>query len=267
MNTQKIIRTKTTKKKSSKINEQNWNNIKDLIKTRKKQKNDNFKEKYSEVIDIINKKKISLQIEPTEKIIITNVPKNIKPGQIFDIYIDGKNMKIKCPDNYIEGTKIKFKIRNNRNIHNEITELIEIRKTYNIMYKMGRYYGYPNCCINDFVLRTQNDQKYEPIQELAGQYSGYVPCINCSKKIVKNDLSIETFIKHRKCKTSFPINDKENTFVFCKKHARLLFFKKMTFYQITKMGCNDCIDFNDSEDCETEDCETEDIACCKSCII
>lgn len=242
------MNTQSRNSKKNRVYENSWNNIKDLIKIRKTQKLLKFEEMFSEVIHTISNKSASLQVEPIHKIITTAPPKNVTPGQIYDLYIDGKYMKIKCPDNISEGNKIRFKTQNTRNIHKEIKDLIEIRRSYNIMYKMGTHYGYPKCCINDFVLRTHNEQKFDSIQELAGSYTGYVPCVNCSEKIVSNKLAIEKLIKDRKCNTKFPYDDEPGHIIPCKKHAKLVFLKKITMYQAIKSGCKDCYASDDESD-------------------
>jgi hypothetical protein len=264
MNTQKMNTQKkkqlSNSKKNSGNNENTWNSIKDLIKIRKTEKLLKFEEKFSEVIHTISKKSESLQVEPMHKTIITKVPQNIESGQTFQLFIDGKYMKIKCP---VEGKKISFKTQNTRNIYKEIQDLVNIRIAYKIMYKMGKYYGYPKCCINDFVLRTHNEQEIDSIQELAGRYTGYVPCVNCSEKIVSNKLSIEKLIKDRKCNTKFPYDDEHGHIIPCKKHARLIFLKKITMYQAINSGCKDCYASDDDSD---ED-ELDGNECCMACKI
>ena len=248
MNTQK---SRTSKKIRRVNNEASWNAIKELVGNRKRQKlqkKELFECKFSNISNILQTKVLSFKPVSDIKTIITKPPKNVAPGQIYDLYIDGKYMKIKCPDNIAEGNKIRFKTQNTRNIHKEIKDLIEIRRSYNIMYKMGTHYGYPKCCINDFVLRTHNEQKLDSIQELAGSYTGYVPCVNCSEKIVSNKLSIEKLIKDRKCNTKFPYDDEPGHIIPCKKHAKLVFLKKITIYQAIKSGCKDCYASDDESD-------------------
>lgn len=256
MNTQKTTKLRSSNKDRSVYNKNTWNNIKEIINTKKAQKKAEFEEKFSEVIKLFNNKTISLKSEPIEKTIITTVPKNIEPGQIFELFIDGVLIKVKCPLNSKSYKKISLKIQNRRDIYQEIQHIIKLRKNYKIMYETGKYYGYPKCCINDFVLRTHNDQTHDHNQELAGQWSGYVPCIKCSEKIVTNNSEIKHLIKDRKCKTSFPVDDEANGFIPCKNHARLIFFKKMTFNQVTRIGCNQCIEFSEGRDHHT---------CCNTC--
>jgi hypothetical protein len=244
MNTQKRKQTNKTRNASK---ENTWSNIQQLVNARKYEKKTKIAEKFSEVIEFINKKRTLTKSEPIEKIINVRVPENILPGQIFEIYIDGILTKVQCPLNSKSGNKITIKIKYTRNVQNEINFLIKLRKTYKIMYETGKYYGYPNCCINDFVLRMCNDQPCEPIQELAGKYSGYVPCIKCSKKIDLHRFSIEQIIKNRKCKSKFPSDDEHGGFKACNKHTRMLFLKNLTFDELDELKCGDCIDLLDNK--------------------
>lgn len=191
MNTQKM----NTKKPRTVNNENNWNNIKELVKNRKHQKKEIFEEKFSNI----------------SKILITKIQNN------------------------------------NRNIYEEIQDIVTLRISYKIMYEMGSYYGYPKCCINSFVLKTHNEQETKPIQEAAGRYSGYIPCVKCSKHIITKNLSLNDLIKNRTCKNTFPIDDEKNGFFPCKKHALLVFLKKMSFNKMTTLGCSECIDLGDEE--------------------
>lgn len=261
MNTQKMKQSRTAKNNRSN-NENSWNNIKELVKFRKHQKlqkKEIFEEQFSNISKILKTKALSSNSVPNEKTIITKVPKNIASGQTFQLFIDGQNIKIKCPAG---GKRISFKINNNRNIYKEIQDLVNIRIAYKIMYKMGTYYGYPKCCINDFVLRTHNEQETDTIQELAGRYTGYVPCVNCSEKIVSNKLSIEKLIKDRKCNTKFPYDDEPGHVIPCKKHAQLIFLKKITMYQAINSGCKDCYASDDDDEDELDGNE-----CCNTCKI
>jgi hypothetical protein len=114
------------------------------------------------------------------------------------------------------------------------------------MYNNGLHYGYPKCCINDQILRLHNEQEVDPIQEYAGRYSGFIPCMICCKKIILNRLNIEDLIKNRKCKTQFPHDGEKGGISVCKKHARLIFLQKITISQVLKSNCKDCY-FSDDD--------------------
>jgi hypothetical protein len=272
MNARHIKKTKKTSNKNS------WNQIKDLIRSRrleKMQQKQIFYDKFSNVSKIFQEKISALNSTPIEKTIITKIPKNIEAGQIFEIYIDGYLQKIKCPENATSGGKISFKITKTRNIHQEIKELVKLRKEYKIKYENGLYYGYPTCCINDFVIRTHNEQAHEPLQELAGKYTGFVPCMKCSKKILSKNLSAEDIIKNRKCKNKFPYDDEPGHAFPCKKHAVLIFLKKITIEGAIASGCKDCYvsdgdddidEYDDDDDCDNcDDIKCRQCSCCSKC--
>lgn len=74
----------------------------------------------------------------------------------------------------------------------------------------GRYYGYPACCIQDFIRRNQcNNQmpRMEPTrcQSLAGKQSGFIPCIPCAWKVLSKQCSLEDLISTTRLEPSrFP---------------------------------------------------------------
>jgi hypothetical protein len=61
----------------------------------------------------------------------------------------------------------------------------------------GEYFGYPNCCINNFLLgfELSNEQT-----ELLKNYNtrGFIPCISCCIKILIKETNIESLIIDRK---------------------------------------------------------------------
>lgn len=61
----------------------------------------------------------------------------------------------------------------------------------------GRYYGFPQCCIDSF--RTMKHVGGKP-RKLTG--TGYIPCLKCNEKS-EEDLVAE-ITKLRVCKSPFP---------------------------------------------------------------
>lgn len=77
----------------------------------------------------------------------------------------------------------------------------------------GKYFGYPECCIQDFLKRTRKITLLTPDQERVHNGHGFVPCPQCAAK-VKDSAEL---IVDRKCTTPFPDSgtDKERyTWVF-----------------------------------------------------
>lgn len=66
---------------------------------------------------------------------------------------------------------------------------------------LGRYYGYPECCIRFFCDESRNKKKRH---KLAG--TGYIPCHDCNQ-LGENEL-IAKILKNRIAPTDFP--QKEN---------------------------------------------------------
>lgn len=71
--------------------------------------------------------------------------------------------------------------------------------------EQGLYYGYPICCIIDFINREYTltpEQQY-----FANTGNGFIPCLNCSIKLLKNKVTIESLLSNRLCKQPFPKDD------------------------------------------------------------
>jgi hypothetical protein len=73
----------------------------------------------------------------------------------------------------------------------------------------GRYYGYPECCIENFVNKVIF-RKLSKEQEQVHKNHGFIPCPECAKKVVEGITTLEGLIKDRICKTPFPIDDHDN---------------------------------------------------------
>lgn len=67
--------------------------------------------------------------------------------------------------------------------------------------KLGKYLGYPDCCVTWFIERNTYELTIE--QEAVHGGMGFVPCPECAKKVSKE--TIHTLIKGRQCPTPFPI--------------------------------------------------------------
>jgi len=69
----------------------------------------------------------------------------------------------------------------------------------------GVYFGYPDCCITDFLSRVgvgwsicTDEQK----SVLDGH--GFIPCHECALKIIEGKETLSSLIKDRECKTPYP---------------------------------------------------------------
>lgn len=75
----------------------------------------------------------------------------------------------------------------------------------------GKIYGYPECCIKEFVIRAYHNNKNPSniirVKRIPGQVSngtGFIPCSYCSWKILTKKCRLEDLIKNRKFKLPFP---------------------------------------------------------------
>lgn len=74
--------------------------------------------------------------------------------------------------------------------------------------KMGRYFGYPECCINAFCTRIllgkyAYDEKYNNCND------GFLPCDDHLAQINAGEIKIEDIIEKRICKTPYPLDEAE----------------------------------------------------------
>ena len=71
----------------------------------------------------------------------------------------------------------------------------------------GIFYGYPKCCIDSFIQvkinkRTSAQRLVQRKSVVSG--TGYIPCHQCSVKILNNEETIESLITNRLCRNKFP---------------------------------------------------------------
>lgn len=66
---------------------------------------------------------------------------------------------------------------------------------------MGKYFGYPQCCIDEFCTSTAWDDN-----QLKVSYgTGFKPCRAHAKQIAEGELKLNDLIKDRYCSLPFPI--------------------------------------------------------------
>lgn len=75
----------------------------------------------------------------------------------------------------------------------------------------GELYGYPKCCIKDFVKRVNynynnpnNPILVKRIPKRISEGTGFIPCSYCSWKVLSKKCELKDLIKNRKCGLSFP---------------------------------------------------------------
>lgn len=71
------------------------------------------------------------------------------------------------------------------------------------MEQLGRYFGYPECCIQYFVhIRIESMPPLTPKQEAVHGNTGFIPCPTCAEKVTAETL--HTLIHNRSCPHPFP---------------------------------------------------------------
>jgi hypothetical protein len=74
----------------------------------------------------------------------------------------------------------------------------------------GAYYGYPECCVKDFIQRVVDYRQGKPLAFLERKLdgTGYIPCLICNEKSEEELLTVIS--SNRKCKKPFPMEDDED---------------------------------------------------------
>lgn len=65
---------------------------------------------------------------------------------------------------------------------------------------MGRYFGYPSCCIASFLEVFDISEAQEAVHE----GHGFLPCHECSVQILEGKKTLASLIRDRQCPTPFP---------------------------------------------------------------
>ena len=77
----------------------------------------------------------------------------------------------------------------------------------------GKFYGYPQCCIEEFVelkhMKCDQEALMTRITE-AGLYNcGFVPCKAHLQKLIDREISVKDLIQNRECKNPFPLGRRD----------------------------------------------------------
>lgn len=86
-----------------------------------------------------------------------------------------------------------------------------ISQLQNDYYELGKYFGYPDCCIHDFIRRINSldghEIKLTENQNNVHLHTGFVPCDKCSTYLLENNICISSLIRNRECEFEFPYED------------------------------------------------------------
>lgn len=71
---------------------------------------------------------------------------------------------------------------------------------------VGKYYGYPECCIEFFMTIMVNRElgKKAQINRMVSNDTGFIPCTNHARQILKKKMTLEDILQNRQCETKFP---------------------------------------------------------------
>jgi hypothetical protein len=62
------------------------------------------------------------------------------------------------------------------------------------MYKTGDYYGYPRCCIKEFMETFYTFGKRTDKQKKASNGLGFIPCVKHAEEILEGKIKVEDLI-------------------------------------------------------------------------
>ncbi len=78
-------------------------------------------------------------------------------------------------------------------------------------YQSGQFFGYPQCCIDEFVERVakiqlegtsaNTDLSKERLE--ASDFTGFIPCQKHAEQIVAKEITLESLISNRICTVDF----------------------------------------------------------------
>lgn len=76
----------------------------------------------------------------------------------------------------------------------------------NVTEVIGRYFGYPTCCIKEYdrVLASGGRKSTEQILVQARHNHGFVPCTAHCQQILEGKTTIESLIHDRLCPLPYP---------------------------------------------------------------
>ena len=76
----------------------------------------------------------------------------------------------------------------------------------NMTEELGKYFGYPICCIQAYIDVLENAGRKTPEQYYINQISGdgFIPCPNHAKQIISGQITLESLIQNRVCILPFP---------------------------------------------------------------
>ncbi len=95
------------------------------------------------------------------------------------------------------------KLKNNKKFRTKYNGVLELTKDSvenDIIGLKGLYFGYPKCCISYYI---KNNMNLPETCIIASENFGFIPCIDCSQRILDKKIRLTKLIDKRFCKVSF----------------------------------------------------------------
>jgi len=86
------------------------------------------------------------------------------------------------------------------------------KRSDNAFNKKGRYFGYPQCCIDQFIRNFEKRVRVGAVNKKAAKGHGFIPCDAHSLQIINKQIKLGDLIHERVCETAFP-NDNGSAIV------------------------------------------------------
>lgn len=71
----------------------------------------------------------------------------------------------------------------------------------------GIYFGYPQCCIREFIEDEPGSVNWQRRDLLPQNGTGFIPCMTHTLGILAGEYKLKDLIKDRGCKHEFPVDD------------------------------------------------------------
>ncbi len=68
----------------------------------------------------------------------------------------------------------------------------------------GRYFGYPQCCIEAFCALSHMAEFDTGVQVRVSKNSGFIPCTTCADKVERGEVMLKDLITNRAHRKTFP---------------------------------------------------------------
>lgn len=76
----------------------------------------------------------------------------------------------------------------------------------NVTEEVGKYFGYPICCIKGYenIQINAGRKTVEQSLVIASNNGGFIPCPNHAKQILEGKITLQSLITNRICPMDFP---------------------------------------------------------------